>query len=161
MDRSAQQEIDIHDGLEDTLRLLAFKLKHGITVERHYSKDIPKIMAYGSELNQVWTNLITNAIDALQESNAPNDAPPLITIRTCEKNSTILVEIEDNGPGIPDELKSRILEPFFTTKPMGKGSGLGLDVVQRIVHNRHGGSLLIDSQPGQTCFSIRLPLVSH
>ncbi|MFK8184957.1 MAG: ATP-binding protein [Phormidesmis sp.] len=165
MDRSAQQAVDIHEGIEDTLRLFAFKLKHGITVERQYGKNIPKLMAYGSELNQVWTNLIDNAIDALTDSEHPTREQALITIRTCQKHSdgnhTLIVEVEDNGPGIPAEVQNRILEPFFTTKPMGKGSGLGLDVVRRVVQNRHGGSLLIDSKPGSTCFSVRLPLVSH
>lgn len=155
MDRAAQQKINIHDGLEDTLRLFAFKLKYGITVKRKYSPELPDIMAFGSELNQVWTNLIDNAIDALNE-NTP--ASPTITIRTCQKNNTLIIEVEDNGPGIPPEVESRILEPFFTTKPMGKGSGLGLDVVRRIVQNRHGGSLLISSMPGKTCFSVCLPI---
>ncbi|MEL6606029.1 MAG: ATP-binding protein [Cyanobacteria bacterium J06614_10] len=157
MDRAAQQTVDIHEGIEDTLRLFAFKLKHGITVVRDYDPDLPKIMAFGSELNQVWTNLIDNAIDALNEENAP-DKTPTITVRTCSKNNNVYVEIEDNGPGISAEVKGRILEPFFTTKPMGKGTGLGLDVVRRIVQNRHGGSLLIDSGPGKTCFSVCLPL---
>ncbi|MGD1949824.1 MAG: sensor histidine kinase [Leptolyngbyaceae cyanobacterium] len=156
MDRAAQQQVNIHDGIEDTLRLFAFKLKYGITVERHYNQELPEIMAYGSELNQVWTNLIDNAIDALNE-NSSNKAPKII-IRTCEKNNFLRVEIEDNGSGIPDKIKNRLTEPFFTTKPMGKGSGLGLDVVRRIVENRHGGSLLIESVPGSTCFSILLPL---
>ncbi|MEL6262551.1 MAG: ATP-binding protein [Cyanobacteria bacterium J06626_6] len=157
MDRAAQQCVDIHEGLEDTLRLFAFKLKHDITVVRKYDKDLPKIMAFGSELNQVWTNLIDNAIDALGEETAP-DKTPTITIRSCSKNNNLYVEIEDNGPGISPDVQTRILEPFFTTKPMGKGSGLGLDVVRRIVQNRHGGSLLIDSEPGKTCFSVCLPL---
>lgn len=157
MDRAAQQQINIHDGIEDTLRLFAFKLKHGVKVERKYSRDLPKIDAFGSELNQVWTNLIDNAIDAL-EDGTPSGDPPLITIRTYQKNHDLLVEIEDNGPGIPSDVKNRILEPFFTTKPIGKGTGLGLDVVRRIVQNRHGGSLLIDSKPGQTRFTVRLPL---
>ncbi|MEM1254217.1 MAG: ATP-binding protein [Cyanobacteria bacterium P01_H01_bin.21] len=156
MDRAAQQQVNIHDGIEDTLRLFAFKLKHGITVERRYDQDLPEIMAYGSELNQVWTNLIDNAIDALNESSS--EEPPKIIIRTCEKNGCLRVEVEDNGPGIPDEIKNRLTEPFFTTKPMGKGSGLGLDVVRRIVENRHGGSLMMESVPGSTCFSILLPL---
>ena len=156
MDRAAQQQVDIHDGIEDTLRLFAFKLKHGITVERRYDKNLPEIMAYGSELNQVWTNLIDNAIDALNESSSGES--PKIIIRTCEKNGCLRVEVEDNGPGIPDEIQNRLTEPFFTTKPMGKGSGLGLDVVRRIVENRHGGSLLMESVPGSTCFSILLPL---
>lgn len=157
MDRAAQQEVNIHDGIEDTLRLFAFKLKHGIKVERHYDPDLPKIMAFGSELNQVWTNLLDNAVDALAENPSPS-APPQITIRTCQKNGCIRVEVEDNGPGIPPEINTRILEPFFTTKPMGKGSGLGLDVVRRIVENRHGGSLMVESEVGRTCFAIALPL---
>lgn len=157
MDRAAQQAVDIHDGIEDTLRLFAFKLKHGIKVERHYDQDLPKITAFGSELNQVWTNLLDNAIDALGESPPTSEAPK-ITIRTCQKNDCIRVEVEDNGPGIPPDVKTRILEPFFTTKPMGKGSGLGLDVVRRIVENRHGGSLIVESAPGKTCFAIALPL---
>lgn len=156
MDRAAQQQINIHDGIEDTLRLFAFKLKHGITVERKYDQTLPEIMAFGSELNQVWTNLIDNAIDALNESFAGDS--PKITIRTCQKNNCLRVEIEDNGPGIPEEIKNRLTEPFFTTKPMGKGSGLGLDVVRRIVENRHGGSLMIESVPGSTCFIVLLPL---
>ena len=157
MDRAAQQQINIHDGIEDTLRLFAFKLKHGVKVERKYNRELPKINAFGSELNQVWTNLIDNAIDALAEGT-PDSQPPTITIRTCQKGTDLLVEIEDNGPGIPSDVKNRILEPFFTTKPMGKGTGLGLDLVRRIVQNRHSGSLLIDSKPGRTCFTVCLPL---
>ena len=157
MDQAAQQKIDIHDGIEDTLRLFAFKLKHGVKVERKYNKDLPQLMAFGSELNQVWTNLIDNAIDALDEGT-PDGSPGKIAIRTCQKNESLVVEIEDNGPGIPDAVKNRILEPFFTTKPMGKGSGLGLDIVRRVVQNRQGGSLLVESVPGRTVFAVRLPL---
>lgn len=159
MDQAAQQQVDIHDGIEDTLRLFAFKLKHGIEVKRQYGKDLPKVTAFGSELNQVWTNLIDNAIDALNEESekGATDKTPTITIRTCQKGSDLIVEIEDNGPGIPRDVKNRILDPFFTTKPMGKGSGLGLDVVRRIVQNRHKGSLLIESEPGKTIFSVRIP----
>ncbi len=159
MDRAAQQEIDIHTGIEDTLRLFAFKLKHGVTVKRHYTTELPQIMAFGSELNQVWTNLIDNAIDALNDGT-PDDESPTITIRTCRKEDCIRVEVEDNGPGIPQNLKNRILEPFFTTKPMGKGSGLGLDVVRRVIENRHGGNLMVESEPGRTCFSVMLPLTA-
>ncbi len=157
MDRAAQQKIDIHDGIEDTLRLFAFKLKHGIKVKRQYRQSLPPIMAFGSELNQVWTNLIDNAIDALSEGT-PDGTEPMITVRTCEKADHLLVEIEDNGPGIPPAVKNRILEPFFTTKPMGKGTGLGLDVVRRIIENRHGGGLMVDSSPGHTCFKVSLPI---
>ncbi|MEM6253027.1 MAG: ATP-binding protein [Cyanobacteria bacterium P01_D01_bin.156] len=156
MDRAAQQQINIHNGIEDTLRLFSFKLKHGITVARRYDQDLPEIMAFGSELNQVWTNLIDNAIDALNEGFTGD--VPKITIRTCQKNDCLRVEVEDNGPGIPEELHNRLTEPFFTTKPMGKGSGLGLDVVRRIVENRHGGSLMLESVPGRTCFIVLLPV---
>ncbi|MEO0540786.1 MAG: ATP-binding protein [Cyanobacteria bacterium P01_A01_bin.105] len=156
MDRAAQQEIDLHDGLEDTLRLFAFKLKHGIQIERHYDRSLPQLMAYGSELNQVWTNLIDNAVDAVNEGT-PDSAAPTIVVRTCQKNNHVIVEIQDNGPGIPAAIRDRIQEPFFTTKPMGKGSGLGLDVVRRIVEKRHHGSLLVESVPGKTCFRVRLP----
>ncbi len=157
MDRAAQQSVDIHDGIEDTLQLFAFKLKHGIQINRHYESELPQIMAFGSELNQVWTNLLDNAIDALNEGT-PDDSPPQITIRTCQKDASLRVEIEDNGPGIPPEVQTRVLEPFFTTKPMGKGSGLGLDIVHRIVEKRHGGSLMMESAPGKTCFVVLLPL---
>ncbi|MGB3614642.1 MAG: ATP-binding protein [Elainellaceae cyanobacterium] len=157
MDRAAQQQVNVHDGIEDTLRLFAFKLKHGITVTRHYAPDLPPITAFGSELNQVWTNLIDNAIDALTEGDS-GGAPPTIAVRTGRQGPCVCVEIEDNGPGIPFEIRTRILEPFFTTKPMGKGSGLGLDVVRRIVENHHKGSLMVDSEPGRTCFTVLLPL---
>jgi signal transduction histidine kinase len=157
MDRAAQQQINIHAGIEDTLRLFAFKLKHGIQVKRCYDSELPEIMAFGSELNQVWTNLIDNAIDALSEGT-PDGAVPQIVVRTCQKNGFLRVEIEDNGPGIPAAVKNRILEPFFTTKPMGKGTGLGLDVVRRIVENRHSGSLMVESRPGRTCFAVSLPI---
>lgn len=156
MDRAAQQQVNIHDGIEDTLRLFNFKIKQGIKVERNFTPDIPNILAFGSELNQVWTNLIDNAIDALNEE-IPNGKPPQITIRTFQKENCLQVEIEDNGPGIPTDIKNRIMEPFFTTKPMGKGSGLGLDMVRQIVENRHGGSLMVESTPGKTCFAVSLP----
>ena len=165
MDQAPLQEIDIHQGLEDTLTILNHKLKDDITVERDYERTLPKICAYGSELNQVWTNLLDNAIDALRDGegsesmneshNASTDsfsrAEPLqITIRTCQKSDQILVEIIDNGPGIPEEVRSRIFEPFFTTKSVGAGTGLGLDIARRIVVKRHGGSIRVTSQPGET-----------
>jgi signal transduction histidine kinase len=159
MDRAAEQSIDIHDGIEDTLRLFAFKLKPGITVDRQYDRTLPPIMAFGSELNQVWTNLIDNAIDALNEGT-PDGTAPKIQITTQSQGDRLRIEIRDNGPGIPTAIRNRILEPFFTTKPMGKGSGLGLDLVRRIVENRHGGSLTIASTPGNTMFAIVLPLAS-
>jgi signal transduction histidine kinase len=158
MDRGALQKIDIHEGIEDTLRLFSFKLKQGIIVKREYAQDLPQISAYGSELNQVWTNLIDNAIYVLESEGTFDGSPATITIRTCHKDKCLAVEIIDNGIGIAPEIKNRILEPFFTTKPMGKGSGLGLDVVRRIIENRHHGSLAIDSVPGKTCFIVSLPI---
>jgi len=151
MDQGAQQMVDLHQGLEDTLRLFAFKLKHGIKVERDYDATLPKLMAHGSELNQVWTNLIDNAIDAMGEKGT-------LTLRTCHFQGNARVEIIDTGPGIPPEIKSRIYEPFFTTKGVGKGSGLGLETVLRIVENRHHGTISVESAPGHTCFAVCLPL---
>jgi len=149
MDQAPQQEIDIHEGIENTLVMLAGRLKSGIVVKREYDRSIPKISAYGSELNQVWTNLIDNASDAM-------DGKGQIWIRTvCEFNQ-LLVEVRDNGPGIPENIKNRIFEPFFTTKPVGKGTGLGLDAVYRIVR-KHGGEILLESKPGDTRFRVRLP----
>lgn len=175
MDQAPLQEIDIHQGLEDTLTILRHKLKYGITVERDYAPALPRICAYGSELNQVWTNLLDNAIHALggcqslpKKTINPTDAPkagspplpdhPKIILRTCQKSDQILIEIIDNGPGIPEAVRSRIFEPFFTTKGVGAGTGLGLDIARRIVVKRHGGSIRVTSQPGETNFQICLPL---
>jgi len=151
LDRGAQQYVDVHEGLDDTLQLLSHKLKYGVVVERNYDRSLPEICAYGSELNQVWTNLIDNAIDAM-------DGQGELTIATCRDGNYVRVEIVDSGTGIPQEIQSRIFEPFFTTKDMGKGSGLGLDAVQRIVHNRHHGTVSLDSRPGRTCFIVCLPI---
>ncbi len=158
MDRGAQQKVDIHEGIEDTLRLFSFKLKHGITIKRDYDRSLPQILAFGSELNQVWTNLIDNAIYELENKGTFDGSPATITIRTCHRDKRLVVEIIDNGHGIDPEVKNRIFEPFFTTKPMGKGSGLGLDVVRRIIENRHQGSLAIESVAGKTCFIVFIPI---
>lgn len=154
LDQGAQQFVDVHEGLEDTLKLFSFKLKHGITVCRRYDRTLPQICAYGSELNQVWTNLIDNAIDAMEEQGT-------LTIQTTQDRQYLRVDITDTGPGIPTEIESRIFEPFFTTKEMGKGSGLGLDAVRRIVQNRHRGMVAVTSQPGKTCFTVCLPLQTN
>ncbi|MBD2258316.1 ATP-binding protein [Pseudanabaena sp. FACHB-2040] len=151
MDQGAQQIVDIHDGLEDTLRLMSFKLKHGVTVCRQYDSTLPKVSAHGSELNQVWTNLIDNAIDAM-------DGKGTLTLKTCWFKNCVRVEIIDSGSGIPPEIKTRIYEPFFTTKPVGKGTGLGLETVRRIIENRHQGTLSVESVPGKTCFAVGLPV---
>jgi signal transduction histidine kinase len=150
MDQARLQEVDITKSLETTLTIMHHKLKRGITVTRSYEAGLPKIMAYGSELNQVWTNLIDNAADAMGENGK-------LSIRTARENDFILVEIADNGPGIPPEVKSRIFEPFFTTKGVGDGTGLGLDFVYRIVSGLHG-QISVDSVPGDTRFAVRIPI---
>jgi signal transduction histidine kinase len=150
MDQAKLQEVDITKSLETTLTIMHHKLKRGITVTRNYEPDLPKIMAYGSELNQVWTNLIDNAADAMGDSGK-------LRIRTARENDSILVEIADNGPGIPPEVQSRIFEPFFTTKGVGDGTGLGLDFVYRIVTGMHG-QVSVDSVPGDTRFAVRIPI---
>jgi signal transduction histidine kinase len=129
--------------------MLHYRLKHGITVVRDYDRSIPPICARGSELNQVWTNIIDNAIDAMNGRGE-------LVVRTAAEFGRVLVEIRDNGPGIPAEIRDRIFEPFFTTKPVGVGNGLGLDTVYRIVMNHHG-EVRVDSEPGKTSFQIRLP----
>ncbi len=153
LDQGAQQLIDVHQGIEDTIRLFSGKLKQGITVKRSYDDTIPQILVYGSELNQVWTNLIDNAIDAM-------DNKGILELTTKNKGDRLVVTITDSGAGISAEMRSRIFEPFFTTKPVGKGTGLGLDMVRRIVENRHHGSISLDSNPGRTSFSVCLPFLS-
>ena len=151
LDQGPMQTIDVHEGLESTITILQHKLRAGIEVRREYDKDLPKIEAYGSELNQVWTNIIDNAIDAL-------DGKGVITIHTRRESDWVIVEIEDNGPGIPEEIQPRIFETFFTTKPPGKGTGLGLDISYNIVVLRHRGDIKVTSQPGQTIFHVWLPI---
>jgi signal transduction histidine kinase len=155
MDQSGEKEIDLHEGLESTLTMLHHDLKKGINVRREYDKTLPRVCARGSDLNQVWTNLIDNAIDALAEQAKTNKGE--ITVRTARENGFALVDIQDNGPGIPAEIKGRIFDPFFTTKPVGEGTGLGLDTVYRIVR-QHRGSIRVDSHPGETHFQVRLPI---
>ncbi len=151
LDRGVRQKVDVHQGIEDTLKLFVYQFKHGIEVKRNYDKQLPQILAYGSELNQVWTNLIDNAIAAMNGEGK-------LEIITKHKNNSISVDIIDSGSGIAPEVRSRIFEPFFTTKTVGKGSGLGLETVRRIVENRHQGSILVESQPGRTCFTVCLPI---
>ena len=155
MDQSGEKEIDLHEGLENTLTMLHHDLKNGINVRREYDRSLPRICAKGSELNQVWTNLIDNAIDALAEQT--NGGRGQITIHTARDGAFVLVDIIDNGPGIPPEVKNRIFDPFFTTKAVGEGTGLGLDTVYRIVR-QHRGDVRVDSRPGETHFQVRLPI---
>ena len=152
MDRGEVVDADIHEGLETTLVVLGHKLKHtSIEVVRDYDRSIPPVTMRGSELNQVWTNLIHNAIDALGDSGT-------ITITTRRDGECAEVCVADDGPGIPADVQARIFEPFFTTKPVGQGTGLGLDTARRIVDDRHHGSLIVESEPGRTVFRVRVPL---
>lgn len=154
MDQSPVADVDVEQGIDVTLRMFQHQLKHGFTVNRKLSGDLPKLRANGSALNQIWTNLIDNAIDAME--GMPADQPKILTVRTCVEPDGILVEIGDNGPGIPPEVQSRIFDPFFTTKGVGEGTGLGLDIVRRIVRS-HKGTILVDSDRGRTVFQVRLP----
>jgi signal transduction histidine kinase len=152
MDRGELVQVDVREGLDSTLILLKHKLKHTqIEVERHYDPNLGKLTVRGAELNQVWTNLLDNAIDALGDSGH-------ITITTRADGDCAEVDIADDGPGIPTEIRDRVFEPFFTTKEVGSGTGLGLDTARRILVDRHHGSLTLESRPGQTVFRARLPL---
>jgi signal transduction histidine kinase len=153
MDQSPMQEVDVHEGLESTLTMLGHKLKN-VTLLRSFDRSLPCIPAYGSELNQVWTNLIDNAIHAVNGCGK-------ICIGTCRDDDQVLVEIVDNGPGIPPEVQTHMFEPFFTTKSVGTGTGLGLIISNRIVGDRHGGEIEFESKPGETRFKVRLPIMRH
>jgi signal transduction histidine kinase len=154
MDQAPQQEIDLHEGLESTLKMLSHKLrKANVDVVREYDRALPRVCAYGSELNQVWTNLIDNAIDAMKDKGKGT-----LTLRTSRHHEEAIVEIVDDGPGIPEPVQTRIFEPFFTTKGVGEGSGLGLDIARRIVKTRHKGEIRFESKPGGTTFEVRLPI---
>jgi signal transduction histidine kinase len=150
LDRAPFQVVDVRDLLTSTLLMMSAKLK-GITVNKQFDPGLPKIPAYAGELNQVWTNLIDNAAQAMHGTGT-------LTIRTAREDDCVLVEIGDTGPGIPDAIQRRIFEPFFTTKPVGEGTGLGLDIAWRIVVNKHHGDLRVESAPGDTRFQVRLPI---
>jgi signal transduction histidine kinase len=151
MDQAAVQPIDLRKGLENTLLILKYKLKKkNITVVRDYAENLPRLTAHGSLLNQVWTNLIDNAVDAMPDGG-------LLKVRTKLEPDSVLVEIRDNGAGIPPEVQPHIFEPFYTTKGVNEGTGLGLDTVSRIVH-KHRGNIRFETKPGDTCFQVRLPI---
>jgi signal transduction histidine kinase len=152
LDKAPFEEIDIHDGLESTLVMLGHKLKKGVKVVRDFDRSLPRICAQAGELNQVWTNIIDNAIDAMNGQGT-------LTIRTSRDSDCVLVEIADTGPGIPSDVQQRIFEPFFTTKDVGQGTGLGLDISYRIVVRRHHGDIRVESGPGDTRFRVWLPIV--
>jgi signal transduction histidine kinase len=159
MDQAPSQEIDVHEGIESTLTILNHKIKGKgggeINVIRDYDTNLPHITAYGSELNQVWTNIIDNAIDAVKGNGNENSN---IWLRTKREGNYVVVEIADDGPGIPQNVQSRIFEPFFTTKSLGKGTGLGLNISYRIVVEMHHGDISFESTPGATHFYVRLPI---
>jgi signal transduction histidine kinase len=150
MDQAPIQEVDIHKGLDNTLLIFGSRLKGGMKLVRDYARDLPRVCAYGGELNQVWTNLIDNALDAMGTQGE-------LRVRTARDIDGVIVEIGDNGPGIPKEIQPRIFDPFFTTKGVGDGTGLGLDMVCRIIRNHHG-TITVESKPGDTSFQVRLPL---
>jgi signal transduction histidine kinase len=153
MDKLASREVDVHAGLNSTLIMLGHKLKKGdVEVVRDYAKDLPHVCGHTGELNQVWTNLLDNAIDAV-------DGHGRITIRTATENGRVLVEIADDGPGIPEDVRERIFEPFYTTKDVGEGTGLGLDISHRVVVEDHKGDICVLSEPGDTRFQVRLPIL--
>jgi signal transduction histidine kinase len=152
MDRGGVVEADVHEGLETTLAVLGHKLKHTqIEMRREYDRTLPRLTIYGNELNQVWTNLLDNAIDAVGDTGT-------ITLRTTRDGDCVLVDVADTGPGIPPEARARVFEPFFTTKAVGQGTGLGLDTARRVVEERHGGTLSFDTDASGTTFHVWLPL---
>ncbi|MGW2782584.1 ATP-binding protein [Streptomyces populi] len=153
MDRAPYQVADVHELLDSTLMMLAGKMGSGVKTVKEYDRTLPRIPAYPGELNQVWTNLIDNAVSAMAGEGT-------LTVRTALDGDHLLVEFRDTGPGVPAEIRDRIFDPFFTTKPVGEGTGLGLDISWRIVVNKHHGSLLVQSVPGDTRFQVRLPLTA-
>jgi signal transduction histidine kinase len=151
MDRGSLQSVDVRQGLENTLVILAPKLRDGVVVERELADDLPQIDAYEGELNQVWTNLIDNAVDAMNGKGT-------LRVSTRRDADAVVVEVADTGDGMSPEVVERAFEAFYTTKPVGKGTGLGLDIARRIVVDRHGGVIEVDSEPGHTVLRVRLPI---
>ena len=151
MDKASLQSVDIHVGLNDTLVMLRSQLKKGITVQRDYDESLPHIQAFAGELNQVWTNILDNAISAMNGQGT-------IHIKTFREDTWVVVQIKDNGPGIAKNIQSKIFDPFFTTKAPGEGTGLGLNISHNIIVEKHYGKMNLYSQPGETCFEIKLPI---
>jgi signal transduction histidine kinase len=151
MDRAAHQWIDVHSGLDSTLVMLTHKIGNGVKIVKDYDRSLPQVPAHPAELNQVWTNLIDNAVQAMNGAGT-------LTVKTYREDDHVVVSVGDSGPGVPEDLKKRVFEPFFTTKPVGEGTGLGLDISYRIIVNGHGGDIRLESKPGDTRFLVRLPL---
>ncbi|MFB6516971.1 ATP-binding protein [Streptomyces sp. NPDC056401] len=156
LDRAPHRVVDVHELLDSTLLMLSGKIGSRIRVVKEYDRSVPDVPAYPAELNQVWTNLIDNAVFAIGSTGREGT----LTVRTAREGDRLLVEFRDTGPGIPSEIRSRIFDPFFTTKPVGEGTGLGLDISWRIVVNKHHGSLQVESAPGDTRFQVLLPLTA-
>ncbi|MER6013349.1 ATP-binding protein [Streptomyces bluensis] len=156
LDRAPYQVADVHELLDSTLLMLSAKIGPRIEVVKDYDRSLPRVPAYPGELNQVWTNLVDNAVGAINEAGGAGK----LTVRTARDRDLLLVEFRDTGPGIPPDIRGRIFDPFFTTKPVGQGTGLGLDISWRIVVNKHHGSLEVQSVPGDTRFQVRLPLTA-
>ncbi|AZM63877.1 MULTISPECIES: ATP-binding protein [unclassified Streptomyces] len=159
LDRAPFQVADVHELLDSTLLMLSGKIGRGVEVVKEYDRTLPRIPAYPAELNQVWTNLIDNAVSAMNHADG-DAARGTLTVRTAREHDRLLVEFRDTGAGIPAEIRERVFDPFFTTKPVGEGTGLGLDISWRIVVDRHHGSLRFDSEPGDTRFQVLLPLTA-
>jgi signal transduction histidine kinase len=157
LDRAPFRVVDVHELLDSTLLMLSGKIGSRVEVVKEYDRTLPPVPAYPAELNQVWTNLIDNAVSAI--AGAGGDGT--LTVRTARDHERLLVEFRDTGPGIPPEIKGRIFDPFFTTKPVGEGTGLGLDISWRIVVDKHHGSLRVESVPGDTRFQVLLPLTAE
>jgi signal transduction histidine kinase len=151
LDRAPHQTVDVHELLKATLTMFAAKIPPGVALVKEFDRSLPPIPVYPAELNQVWTNLIDNALSAM-------GATGTLTVRTERDGDRLVVEVADTGPGIPPEIRPRIFEPFFTTKPVGEGTGLGLDISYRIIVNKHHGDIRVQSQPGDTRFRVLLPI---
>jgi signal transduction histidine kinase len=151
LDKASLQTVDIHVGLNDTLVMLRGQLKKGVTVQRDYDERLPRVQAFAGELNQVWTNILDNAISAMNGQGT-------IQIKTFKEDTWIVVQIKDNGPGIPKNIQNKIFDPFFTTKAPGEGTGLGLNISHNIIVEKHKGKMNLYSQPGETCFEIKIPI---
>lgn len=154
LDQAPIQLVDVHEGLNNTLLMLRSRLRQGITVQQQYQSNLPRIEAYGSELNQVWTNIIDNAISAMKGQGE-------LRLSTAQEGNWVVVEICDNGPGIPAGIQNKIFDPFFTTKAPGEGTGLGLNISHNIIVQKHHGQIAVASRPGQTCFTVRLPIQTN
>ncbi|WP_405400083.1 ATP-binding protein [Streptomyces microflavus] len=156
LDRAPYRDVDVHELLDSTLLMLSGKIGPQMRLVKEYDRSLPQVPAYPAELNQVWTNLVDNAVQAIGGAGGEGT----LTVRTAREGDRLLVEFRDTGPGVPEEIRGRIFDPFFTTKPVGQGTGLGLDISWRIVVNKHHGSLEVESVPGDTRFRVLLPLTA-